>query len=188
MDMPNADLYHKLLAQQLNRPAIIAQDTNFSDRFAVSLERIATTAFIKYYKDFGQILSELLRSTYNVPYPNGEESEPLNELRFDATTGHLIALSYYYRDANNHKLIDKIIYRSREGLILVITYKNRVSEMEWHKPKKISKIYLDVKGFFAQQLEDALAYHKRLEKWREEQRILKEQRKDEEGLVLIAFK
>ena len=45
MDMPNADLYHKLLAGQLNQPAIIAQGPDVSDSFAVNLEKIAAAAF-----------------------------------------------------------------------------------------------------------------------------------------------
>ena len=190
MDAP--DLYHRLLVQQLDKPAIVVQTQNVPDTAsnAVNLELIASTAFSKYTKNIGQILSELVRSTYNTPYAKEDDNEPLNEFRFDAANGQLIAMFYYYKGANNQKMIDKIVYRSKEGLVLIIIYKNGVSEMEWHNPKKVSKIGFDVKGFFTQQLEDALAYHKRLERWWEEQETLREklkkQRKEEEGMIMFA--
>lgn len=151
-----------------------------------SLEILANAAFGKYTRDIGRIILELEAPFHSIAFSRDENEPVLYEFKLDPDDNFLVAGFHYILDKNNQRKLDKIIYRRRGHVPLVIIYKNGVPAAGWNNPKNIINIYLDIGGIFAQELQDSYTYYKELEKWRKSMEMLKEMRKQEEGVIMLA--
>lgn len=154
----DANLHNKLLEYHLNRPAIIMQQKpdETLDKRVGDIQRLAHRAFVKLFAP-RKVISELKeRRSRSVFYNKEVEGNMvLDEFIFDSND-ELIAGIRYRTVAEGIMQAERVIYRSLDGIGVVLLYKNGIASLEWDNPKKITGIQLDLNGKIVKNLWDML--------------------------------
>ena len=179
MDMPNVDLYQRLLIRQLERPAIVVQV-----KPAGNLERIVAGSsqgrrmLLISSKAVNKNFLKELHKPFIIKDFFYEESDTHYKFVLDPKDQSLVAGILYYIDKNNQKRLNMMVYFKKDELPFVFIYKPGADESNWRTLKKISYIFMDTNKNFTSQIEQMYEHYKRIEE-------IRQQRQQDEGVVML---